>query len=478
MITPQNYRFSLSTLALGVALLLSSCSSSDSTVTQNSDSPVFSPPVSISGQTTKGPVAGAEIRINHLNDDGSRGVQLAGPFYTDSEGRWSGELASGGRGPFEVVSRWGSYTDEATLATIAFEAGDEMSGILDLSQTTRSTVTPMSHAILMAARNLVAYNGMTVDNAIEQVRSDIANALGIDVATLETIDPTQIPADVTAEQRRYAVLLGGVSSLLNNNANLTAFSGARKLDLVIGLMRDLSDGLLDGLDVSGVRVQVPTGGSLAVADLPALDVDGIEPLLIAANDYAQNTTGLESVVFAINTSIEMGRMGVSLLHNNLRLSINGAGYFILDAQGTWVYSRYDAFGIDANGFMVNARGQVLQGDIADQNGNLINATGDLNLASADFDVSDVVISNTGVIQAQLSGGGWRTLGQVQLAKFTAPQRLKKLAENSWAESFESGQPVIAQPGTSQLGLIQVGTLDSTALDYIDSFLSMGQATSS
>lgn len=87
-------------------------------------------------------------------------------------------------------------------------------------------------------------------------------------------------------------------------------------------------------------------------------------------------------------------------------------------------------------------------------------------------LSGIDISDTGIILARFTNGQSRTLAQVALANFSNPQGLTQLGDSSWAESFESGQPVIATPGSSSLGTVQSGALESSNVDITEQLVKM------
>jgi flagellar hook protein FlgE len=51
-----------------------------------------------------------------------------------------------------------------------------------------------------------------------------------------------------------------------------------------------------------------------------------------------------------------------------------------------------------------------------------------------------------------------------MASFANTQGLNPLGETSWAQSFESGEPVVGAPLTSTLGGIQSGALEESNVD--------------
>lgn len=76
----------------------------------------------------------------------------------------------------------------------------------------------------------------------------------------------------------------------------------------------------------------------------------------------------------------------------------------------------------------------------------------------------VDVGKEGSLFARYSNGQSQTIGQVTLANFSNAQGLQPLGDTSWAETFSSGSPVISEPGTAGLGLIQSNALEESNVD--------------
>ena len=87
-------------------------------------------------------------------------------------------------------------------------------------------------------------------------------------------------------------------------------------------------------------------------------------------------------------------------------------------------------------------------------------------------LSGIDIADTGVITARYTNGQSRTLGQVILANFSNTQGLRQLGDTTWAESFESGSPLVGSPGSGSLGLIQSGALEGSNVDLTEQLVGM------
>lgn len=79
-------------------------------------------------------------------------------------------------------------------------------------------------------------------------------------------------------------------------------------------------------------------------------------------------------------------------------------------------------------------------------------------------LTGVDISRDGSVFARYTNGQSRILGQVALANFSNVEGLSPQGNTQWAESFESGNPVVGTAGSSSLGVIQSGALEESNVD--------------
>jgi len=82
------------------------------------------------------------------------------------------------------------------------------------------------------------------------------------------------------------------------------------------------------------------------------------------------------------------------------------------------------------------------------------------------------IDDSGVIFARYTNGQNRVLAQVVLADFSNTQGLQSLGDTSWAETSESGEPIIGGPGTASLGLVQSGALEDSNVDLSEQLVNL------
>jgi flagellar hook protein FlgE len=78
----------------------------------------------------------------------------------------------------------------------------------------------------------------------------------------------------------------------------------------------------------------------------------------------------------------------------------------------------------------------------------------------------------GTILGQYSNGQTKPLGQVILANFTNPNGLEPLGNNAWAESANSGVPLIGTPNSGSMGALQQSAVESSNVDLTAELVNM------
>jgi flagellar hook protein FlgE len=87
-------------------------------------------------------------------------------------------------------------------------------------------------------------------------------------------------------------------------------------------------------------------------------------------------------------------------------------------------------------------------------------------------LKSVAVSEDGVITGIFTNGQTRQIGQIALAKFVAPTELTKAGRNLFAESFDSGQPIVGAAGTSGIGRTLSNALELSNVDLAEEFVRM------
>ncbi|MCC6501714.1 MAG: flagellar hook protein FlgE [Deltaproteobacteria bacterium] len=84
----------------------------------------------------------------------------------------------------------------------------------------------------------------------------------------------------------------------------------------------------------------------------------------------------------------------------------------------------------------------------------------------------VSIDQDGMLRGIFSNGNDLTLGQVLLADFASPTGLASSGMNLYKETYDSGQPLIGEPGSAGRGLVQSSTLELSNVDIAREFVNM------
>lgn len=82
------------------------------------------------------------------------------------------------------------------------------------------------------------------------------------------------------------------------------------------------------------------------------------------------------------------------------------------------------------------------------------------------------VGSDGIITGRYSNGKTNTLGQVVLASFKNPNGLQPLGNNAWAETSDSGGPLVGSPGSGNLGVLQSSAIEESNVDLTAELVSM------
>lgn len=87
-------------------------------------------------------------------------------------------------------------------------------------------------------------------------------------------------------------------------------------------------------------------------------------------------------------------------------------------------------------------------------------------------LAGVSVSADGIVQGRYTNGQTRSLGQVVLANFSNPNGLQALGGNQWAETSESGGPLVGAPGSASLGVLQSSSVEESNVDMTNELVAM------
>jgi flagellar hook protein FlgE len=82
------------------------------------------------------------------------------------------------------------------------------------------------------------------------------------------------------------------------------------------------------------------------------------------------------------------------------------------------------------------------------------------------------IDDGGIIFARYTNGQSAIQGQIVLANFANVQGLTPVGKSAWAQSFQSGEPVVGTPRSGTLGALQSGALEDSNVDVSEQLVAM------
>jgi len=180
-----------------------------------------------------------------------------------------------------------------------------------------------------------------------------------------------------------------------------------------------------------------------------------------SSEQTQLPTGLQVGlgVRPVSTSRNFTQGNLQQTGNNYDLAIKGNGFFQIQMpDGSVAYTRDGAFQVDAQGQLVTNNGYVLQPGIT------IPAT-----------AQSVTVAADGTVGALLPGQSQPTpVGQIQLASFANPAGLEPRGSNLFAETAASGTPNAAAPGSSGLGMLSQGYVETSNVNVVEELVAMIQ----
>ena len=144
-------------------------------------------------------------------------------------------------------------------------------------------------------------------------------------------------------------------------------------------------------------------------------------------------------------------------NNSFDVAIQGHGFLqVVHPDGTIVYTRDGAFGVDNAGQMVTQNGYLLEPAI-----------------TVPQNTISLTIGSDGTVSALVSGNTTPTqLGQLTLAQFINPTGLEAIGDNLFRESASSGSPQVDIPGQNGSGTLIQGSLESSNVNVVEELVNM------
>lgn len=156
--------------------------------------------------------------------------------------------------------------------------------------------------------------------------------------------------------------------------------------------------------------------------------------------------------------------------------------FASDTDGTasgdgWIPATVDTTGASPTGFVWNGALGSADNIIFDPRGTTQNnsAFAVSRVSQNGFTTGQLTgleIDDTGVIFARYTNGQSNIQGQVILANFANVQGLTPIGKTAWAQSFQSGEPVVGTPRSGTLGALQSGALEDSNVELSDQLVNL------
>ena len=139
---------------------------------------------------------------------------------------------------------------------------------------------------------------------------------------------------------------------------------------------------------------------------------------------------------------------------NLDLAIDGDGFFqITRADGTYAYTRDGGFKLSSEGKLQTKDGS------------------NVTFPTLDPKASSVSIAPTGEV-TQTVAGVVSSVGTMELARFNNAAGLRSIGGNLVEETTASGTVTLAQPGTSSIGKVEQGYLETSNVNVAEEMVNM------
>jgi flagellar basal-body rod protein FlgG len=145
-------------------------------------------------------------------------------------------------------------------------------------------------------------------------------------------------------------------------------------------------------------------------------------------------------------------------NNPLDIMIEGDGFFQLRLpDGSLAYARDGSFKLDAERNVVTSAGYVLEPEL-----------------QIPVDATEIAVSREGIISVRLQGDSStiQEIGQLELARFPNPAGLEARGGNLFLATPNSGQPILATPGTEGIGETSSGYLEKSNVEAVEELVSM------
>jgi hypothetical protein len=244
----------------------------------------------ISGTAVKGPVSGATVKAYAISS-GLMGAQI-GTGPTDAQGNFTLSIGSYS-GSVMLQMSGGTYTDEATGASMTMQPGDVMTSMMPQVNAgavmSGVQITPLTSMAQMRAQSMSG--GMTPAN-MAAANTAMGNYFSVsDILYTHPMNPLTPGSGSGATQamRNYGIMLAAMSQYANS-VGMPLSSG-----MVTAMMNDASDGVMNGMMGSAQIMMGGMGGMMGTGNNPLSTTAGTSGLANAMTTFmgsSMNRSGL------------------------------------------------------------------------------------------------------------------------------------------------------------------------------------------
>ncbi len=312
-------------------------------------------------------------------------------------------------------------------------------------------VGTLSFAGQKGGRNLPPKD-LTIDSSttVQNLIDFVSQATGIQPAVADSGHP--VPGDISGQSQGGLVLANGRLQVISNNGVDNA------VDIPLSAFSLTPAGGGDKTTPNlGFLIKQAAKGQTAASDFVAYDSLGIPVnVRVTADLEAQNGTSTVYRWFA-DSSDNQPASGASTSVGTGLISFDGNGNVENVSNSTVSVSR------------TNTPSQTLQFHLDfSQLSGLSTSKATLNTSRQDGSgagtLSSFIINGDGTINGVFTNGVTRTLGQIQLARFTNPAGLVAQGANTFASGVNSGLPIQGSAGSQGIGSIVGGALEQSNTD--------------
>ncbi|MEO8299530.1 MAG: flagellar basal-body rod protein FlgG [Burkholderiales bacterium] len=180
-----------------------------------------------------------------------------------------------------------------------------------------------------------------------------------------------------------------------------------------------------------------------------------------SSEQTQLPTGLQVGlgVRSVATSRQFSQGNLQQSGNPLDVAIKGGGFFPIQMpDGTSAYTRDGSFQVSATGQLVTNNGYTVQPGI-----------------TIPANALTTTIAPDGTVSVTVPGQSTpQVVGQLQVANFINPAGLEAKGQNLYTETAASGTPTSGAPGSSGLGTLAQGFVETSNVNVVEELVGMIQ----